>query len=88
MSTKKNTWVIVSMRFGPVPIPILLPLRCLEEVIEGISDLLNIFSRKAFTCISAIETALMLLRTYGPLDLVDVDITSPSGRVKIKVLLR
>ena len=77
------------MRIGWVRIPILLPLRCLEEVVEGICDILSLFHiKKAIAAVSVVDTALMLLRTHGPLDLVDVDVKSPESRVKIRILLR
>jgi hypothetical protein len=45
-------------------------------------------SRKVFAGIELAENALMLVQSYGPLDLVDVDVKSPDARVKVKVLLR
>lgn len=81
----------MSTRIGYVPIPVLFPLRCPEEVAEGFLDILSLFkrvSKKAYPAMLGIENALMLLRNYGPLDVMDVDIKSPETRVKIKMLLR
>ena len=79
------------MRFGAVPIPIFLPLRCVEEIAEGFCDIASLFrrfSKKINTGVSVFDNLLRLIREQGPLDLVDVDVTNPDSRVKIKILLR
>ena len=81
----------MSVRIKRFPIFILLPLRCVSEVIEGAMDILCLFkkvSRKACAALFAVESALMLIRDYGPLDIVDVNVTSPEARIKVKILLR
>ena len=79
------------MRIGFFPIKIVFPLRCLDEVVEGVCDILSLFrwvSRKALAAVAVIEAAFTALRAQGPFDLVDVDVKSPDARVKIKILLR
>lgn len=90
MSIRKSHFALMSVRIKKFPIFILFPLRCLSEVIEGAQDILCLFrvSNKAYTALSAVEAALMLLRDYGPLDFVDVDIKNPDARVKVKILMR
>jgi hypothetical protein len=70
---------------------IIFPLRCFNEIVEGFCDILCLFKRiseKACAHLSAIEAALLLVKNYGPLDLVNVNVTSPNARVKVKLLLR
>jgi hypothetical protein len=91
MWTRKCAFVIISVRINRFPIFILFPLRCISEVIEGAQDILCLFrkvSRRAFAAITAVESGLMLIRDYGPLDFVDVDAKSTDACVKVKVLLR
>jgi hypothetical protein len=81
----------MSVRIKKFPIFILFPLRCISEVIEGAQDILCLFrkvSKKAYIALNAVESALILLRDYGPLDFVDVDIIDPDARVKVKILMR
>jgi len=82
---------MLSVRIVRFPIFLVFPLRCLEEVIEGWTDVLCLFKRvweKGFATLSAIDDALAMLRAYGPLDLVDIDAGGTDGRVKIRLLLR
>lgn len=79
------------MRIGWFPFFMIVPFRCLSEVLEGFTDILCLFRRvsgKVFAATDAAENVLMLLQSYGPLDFVDVDIKSPETRIKVKVLLR
>ena len=91
MSTRKSCLVLVSVRIGWFPIFLIVPFRCVTEVLEGITDILCLFigvSSKVFAGIEVAENALMLVQSYGSLDLVDVDVKSPEARVKVKILLR
>lgn len=91
MSTKKNRFVVVSLRIGRFALPILLPLRCAHEIIEGFGDFTSLFkriSKKPHMGIHAAEAALLAVKEHGPLDLIDIDVTSPDARVKIKILMR
>lgn len=91
MSTRKSQFVLVSVRIGWFPIFILLPFRCLNEVLEGFMDILWLFrrvSKKAFGALYTVENTIMMVQDYGPLDVVDVDVKSKDARVKVKVLLR
>ena len=91
MSTRKSSFAIVSVRIKRFPLFIIMPLRCLSEVVEGAMDILCLFKRigkKAYNAVYAIESALMLVKDFGSLDIINVDITSPDARVKIKILLR
>ena len=54
-------------------------------------DVMSLFrwcASKAYNCLRIAESVLLLIKDYGPLDLVDVDISSPEARVKIKILTR
>lgn len=91
MSTRKCAFVILSARIKKFPIFIVFPLRCISEVIEGAQDLMCLFrnvSKRAYAAIAAVESGLMLVRDYGPLDFVDVDVKNPDARVTVKILLR
>lgn len=91
MSTRKNSLVLLSVRIGFFPIFLIVPFRCITEVLEGITDIMCLFrgaSQKVFAGLDAAENALMLVQSCGPLDVVDVDVKSPEARVKVKVLLR
>lgn len=91
MSTKKNRYILLTMRIGFFRLPIIMPLRCLHEVIEGFGDFLSLFrwiDKRPYSLLSVAEGALATLKNYGPLDLVNVDVKSPDGRVKIKILMR
>lgn len=91
MSTRKCAFVIISVRINKFPIFILFPLRCISEVIEGAQDLLCLFrkvSRRAYAVITLVESGLMLVRDYGSLDFVDVNVKNAGSRVMVKVLLR
>jgi hypothetical protein len=91
MSTRKSVLAIISARIKKFPVFILFPLRCLSEVIEGAEDILCLFgkkNKKAYAAVNAAGSALLLLRDYGPLDFVDVDVENPEGRVKVKILMR
>jgi hypothetical protein len=79
------------MRIGWFPFFMIVPMRCLNEVLEGFTDILCLFrgiSKKVFAAMDAAENVLMLIQSYGPLDFVDVDVKSPEARVKVKILLR
>ncbi len=91
MSTRKSRFVLISVRIGWFPIFILMPFRCVNEVLEGFMDILWLFrrvSKRAFGVLYNVENALMMVQDYGSLDVVDVDIKSKDARVKVKVLLR
>jgi hypothetical protein len=81
----------MSVRIWWFPIFILMPFRCVNEVLEGFMDILWLFrrvSKKAFSALYTVENAIMLVQDYGPLDIVDVNVRSKDARVKVKVLLR
>jgi hypothetical protein len=91
MLTKKSSLVLITVRIKWFLIFLLVPLRCVNEVLEGFTDMLSLFRRvsgKVFAGMYAAENMLMLVQSYGSLDLVDVDVKSPEARVKVKVLLR
>lgn len=83
--------MLMSMRIKAFPFFIVFPLRCLSEVMEGFSDLLCLFHRankKVWAALCAADDTLAMLRSFGPLDIMDVDVHSKEDRVKIKLLLR
>ena len=54
-------------------------------------DFISLFSwadKKALGFLHVAEAALIALKDYGPLDLVDVDVKSPDARVKVKIITR
>ena len=80
-----------SVRIARFFLPILLPMRCAHEIVEGYLDFLSLFKwigKKAFRGVKVAEAALIAVKDYGPLDLVNVDIKSPDARVKIKLQTR
>jgi len=91
MSTRKNSLVIATVRIGFFPIVVILPFRCLAEVIEGLSDLLSLFqfvSQKVQSAMSFLEQLIAQIKEYGPLDLANVDVRSPEANVRVRLLLR
>ena len=91
MSTKKNSLVVATVRIGWFPVIVVFPLRCFAEVIEGYADILCLFrpvSKKVWAGITFLENLVALIRDYGPLDLADIDVASPEGKVRIRFLLR
>ncbi len=89
--TRKASFVLISVRIKWFPIFLIVPFRCVNEVLEGIIDIMSLFRRisgKIFAGLYAAENMMMLVQSYGALDLVDADIKSPDARVKVRVLLR
>lgn len=83
--------MLISVRIKWFPIFLIVPFRCVNEVLEGIIDIMSLFRRisgKIFAGLYAAENMMMLVQSYGALDLVDADIKSPDARVKVRVLLR
>ena len=91
MSTRQARFVLITMRIKCFVLPIILPMRCLHEVVEGFSDFISLFrwcGGKIFGYLKIAESALLMVKDYGSLDLVNVDVKSPEAHVKIKVLTR
>ena len=91
MSTRKNRFMLVTVRIGFFTLPIVLPMRCAHEVVEGFMDIVSLFrwcGGKIYGYLKMAESALLLVKDYGPLDLVDVKVSSPDEHVKIKILTR
>ena len=91
MSTRRNSLVVATVRIGWFPFIVVFPLRCFAEVIEGYADILCLFrfvSHKVWAGITFLENLVALIRNYGPLDLVNVDVQSPEGSVHVRFLLR
>ena len=79
------------IRIKKFPVFMLVPFRCVHEVLEGFMDILCLFkriSKKAYSCIYSAEAVLMAVQSYGRLDIVNVDVKSPDAVVKVKILLR
>ena len=75
------------MRIGWFPFIVVFPLRCFAEVIEGYADILCLFrfvSNKVWAGITFLENLVALIRDYGPLDLVNVDVQSPEGSGRVR----
>lgn len=91
MWTRKNRFVFITVRIWWVPIFMLVPFRCIDEVLDGFMDILWLFrrvSKRAFDALYAVENVVMTVQSCGALDIVDVDVKSKEARVKVKVLLR
>lgn len=89
--TRKAKLVLLTIRIGWFPIFMIVPFRCVNEVLEGFSDILSLLRRvggRVFAGLYAAENMLMLIQSYGSLDLVDVDVKSPAARITVKILLR
>lgn len=96
MLTRKTRFVIIYFRIGFFRLPIILPMRCLHEVIEGYQDFFSPFRmlcEKIWGYLSVAEGAMLLIKNYEPLDLVDVDVKSRNDdgkkeRVVVKIVTR
>jgi len=91
MSIKRAHWIILQLRINSFAIPILLPFRCLNEVLEGFTDLLTLFrfaNRKVWLCFHCAESFVSELQNYGNLDLIDITAGHGKDSVKVKFLLR
>ncbi len=96
MLTRKTRFVILYLRIGFFRLPIILPMRCIHEVFEGYQDLFapfRFFCEKIWGYLSVAEGAMLLVKNYEPLDLVDVDVKSKSDdgrkeRVILKIVTR
>jgi len=88
---RKNRFAMVTIGFGAFRLPIITPLRCVHEVLEGFMDFLALFAwagKKPMRALGMVEVALLAIKDYGPLDLVDIDVHDKGTRVRIKVLTR
>lgn len=92
MSTErkaKSHFALITVRIGFFPFVVFFPLRCLAEVIEGLSDILCLFKHaRVQWLIALLENVFAQVRDYGPLDLADVDVKSPDASVRVRVLVR
>ena len=96
MLTRKTRFVIIYFRIGFFRLPIMLPMRCIHEVIEGYQDLLapfRLLSEKLWGYLKMAEGAMLLVKNYEPLDMVDVDVKSRGKdgkreRVVVKIVTR
>jgi hypothetical protein len=85
----KSHFVLITVRVWAWPFAVCLPLRCIAEIIEGLSDILCLCSRtKAGQFIAMLEDMLAQIRAFGPLDVADIDVRSREGRVRVRVLTR
>ena len=96
MWTKKTRFVLIYFRIARFALPIAIPMRCLHEIIEGYQDFLAPFRmlfKKAVGYLKLAEGAMLLVKDYEPLDLVDVDVKSrgengKKERVVVKIVTR
>lgn len=92
MSTRKSHFVVFFLRIHRVRIPlVILPTRCVSEIIEGLHDILSLFPpavRKYLSYIHMADSFWEGLRSYGPFDMVDVDVKDKTDRVRVRILLR
>lgn len=96
MWTKKTRLVLIYFRIAFIPIPMIFPMRCMHEIIEGYQDFLAPFKRlfkKADGYLKLAEDAMMIVKNYEPLDLVDVNVKSrdkngKKERVVVKIVTR
>ena len=85
----RNHFVLVYVRIWFVPFVIFLPLRCFAEIIEGMSDILCLFKwTKAGQFMATLEDIQAQVRTFGPLNLADIDVSSRGTHVRIRLLMR
>ncbi len=92
MSTErkaKSHFALITVRIGFFPFVVFFPLRCLAEVIEGLSDILCLFKgARVQWLLALLENIFAQVREFGPLDLADIDIKSPDASVRVRVLVR
>jgi hypothetical protein len=85
----KSRFALITVRIGFFPFVVFFPLRCLAEVVEGLSDILCLFKGKRVQwLIALLENVLAQTRDFGPLDLADVDVKTPDASVRVRVLMR
>ena len=85
----KNHFVLITVRIKSFPFVVLLPLRCISEVVEGVSDLYCLFKHKKIgPYIAMFDDILAQIRDYGPLDLADIDVKSHESHVRVCLLMR
>jgi len=85
----RSHFALVCGRIGFVPFIVFLPFRCFAEIIEGLSDLLCLFKRtKAGQFMATLENIHEQIRSFGPLDLADVNVSSHGKRFRIRLLVR
>ncbi len=68
-----------------------LPLRCLDEVVEGAMDFLCLFRplpKKVLSGVTMLQVFFDELRAYGRLDMVNIKASSDQHPVRISVLMR
>ncbi len=92
MWTRRSQLLIFHLRIKAFCLPLaVLPLRCTEEVIEGITDffcLFRPFPKKVLSVVTMLQVFFEELRAYGSLDLVKVKVKNDDGPVKVSILLR
>lgn len=92
MWTKNSHWLIFHLRIGAFGVPLaILPFRCLDEVIEGVMDIVSLFRpfpKKVLSVVTMLQVFFAELRAYGKLDLVKVKAYDEKGPVRISIMLR
>ena len=85
----KSRFVLITVRIGFFPFVFFFPLRCLSEIIEGLSDNMCLYKNTYVVGIlNFLESTFAQIRDAGPLDIVDVDVKSPEGRIVVRILTR
>ena len=85
----KSRFVLITVRIGFFPFFVCFPLRCLSEIIEGLSDNMCLYKNAYVVGIlNFLESTFAQIRDAGPLDIVDVDVKSPDERVVVRILTR
>lgn len=87
--TKKSHFALITVRIGFFPFVVFFPLRCLAEVVEGLSDILCLFKgARVQWLIALLENVFAQIRDFGAFDLADVKVKSPGTSVRVRVLVR
>lgn len=92
MWTRKSHFLIFRLRVKGFCIPLaILPFRSLEEIVEGLTDIVSLFRpfpKKVLSAVTMLQVFFEALRAYGHLDLVRVSVRSEDGPVRVNILLR
>ena len=85
----KSRFALITVRIGCFPFVIFFPLRCLAEIVEGLSDILCLCKgARVQWLLALLENVFAQVRDFGPLDFADIDVKTPEASVRVRVLVR
>lgn len=91
MLTNKAHLFILYFQIGHFRLPIVLPVRCLLEVVNGLCDITSLFTffdRKLTLYISIAENTMYSVRDIGKYDFVDIAVRDHGKKIRILISAR